>query len=45
MKNSIEVTNQAAALEWAGKAPFLKNEAVEVQQHLANPLMSPKPTP
>jgi|LauGreDrversion4_2_1035121.scaffolds.fasta_scaffold307717_2 hypothetical protein len=45
MKKSIKVTNQAAALEWAGKAPFLKNGAVEVQQHLPNPLMSAKPTP
>ena len=45
MKNSIEVTNQAAALEWAGKAPFPNNGAVEVKQHLPNPLMSAKPTP
>lgn len=41
----IEVASQAAALEWAGKAPFLTSGAVEVKRHLPNPLMSGKPTP
>ena len=38
----IEVPDEAAALEWARKAPGLTTGAVEVKRHFANPTMPSK---